>query len=90
MSKKNNPLFVVTNKGKDVEMAESFVDALVKKFNLQPIINILEMMYQFLLEKVNSYATFQILQKFLDDLVLSLENILKIIDPVMAFSFFKR
>lgn len=90
MSKKNNPLFVVTNKGKDVEIAESFVDALVKKFNLQPMINIVEMIYQFLLEKVNSYATFQILQKFLDDLVLSLENILKTIDPVMAFSFFKR
>ena len=45
-SSKKNPLYVVTNEGKDVETAESLWDAMVKKFNLQPAIDLLMMMVE--------------------------------------------
>ena len=90
MSKAKNPLFVVTNHGQDVEMAESWLDAVVKKFNLEPIVSFLNIILEMLLAQVSSFAMFQVLQTFLDELVETLDQVVKKVDPVLAFSIFKR
>ena len=68
--KKKNPLFVVTNKGKDVEQASDFLDVLIKKFNLAPVIEILKVFMTMLSENVKNYPMFlvvkNLLQKVLD------------------------
>ena len=55
-SKRKNPLYVVTNDGKDVESADTLWDAVVKRFNLQPLIDILMTLMEMIAKQVNSYA----------------------------------
>lgn len=69
MSKKKNPLYVVTNKGKDVETALNFFDVLIKKFNLQPVIELLKVFLNILNENVKSYATFVAMKKWVEELL---------------------
>ena len=67
MVKKNkNPLYVVTQKGSVVEEAAGFVDMLVKKFNLTPVLNFLDWLFQALLEQVKDYPTFIAIKNFID------------------------
>lgn len=76
--KKKNPLYVVTNKGKDVESALNFIDALVKKFNLAPIIEMLKIALSIVKENVNNYATLLGIKKIIDDLLAPLAPLFKI------------
>ena len=69
--KKKNPLYVV--KGNDVEAAESILDLLVKKFNLEPLVSVLKNLIEMLLEMVQSYAMFKVVKDFVDHLVKRLE-----------------
>ncbi len=72
MKKKNqNPLYVV--KGDQVEAAENFLDLIIKKFNLAPIIDILTNILKMLLENVKTYSAFVVAKEFLDFLVSKLE-----------------
>ena len=89
-TKTKNPLFVVTNKGQDVEEAENLFDALVKKLGLAPVISILEGILQELLNGVTSYSGFMVFKGFIDELVLMLEKLIKKLDPILAFSLYKR
>lgn len=89
-NKSKNPLYVVTNKGQDVEPAESIFDALVKKLGLEPVLLILDGVLQELLGQVNSYSAFQVFKNFIDQLVEALEKVVKMVDPVLAFSLYKR
>lgn len=89
-TKSKNPLFVVTNKGQDVEEATSLFDALVKQLGLTPVISILEGILQELLSSVTSYSGFMVLKGFIDELVLMLEKLIKRLDPILAFSLYKR
>lgn len=68
-SKKKNPLFVVTNNGKDVEEAVSLLDAFVKRFGLEPVREILNMLMAFIAENVKSYAMFMVVKEYFDQLV---------------------
>lgn len=52
-NKTKNPLYVV--KGKDVEEANGILDMIVKKLNLQPLIDLLNFLFKMLLEQVDSY-----------------------------------
>lgn len=72
---KKNPLYVVTNDGKDVEQAEGFVDALVKRFGLEPVMEILKSLFGMLSDQVGNYGFFLFLQEFVDNLVANLEEI---------------
>lgn len=91
MSTKNkNPLYVVTNKGQDVEEAENLFDALVKKLGIEPVISILEGLLQEILQQVSNYAVFMATKAFIDQLVENLEKLIKKLDPVLAFSLYKR
>ncbi len=89
-SKTKNPLYVVTNKGQDVEEAENFIDALVKKLGLAPVISILEGILQEMLQQVSSFALFMVVKAYIDQLVDALEKLIKKFDPVLAFSIYKR
>jgi hypothetical protein len=85
VKKKKNPLYVVTNKGKDIEQADGVWDALVKKFHLAPVIEFFQMIFDFLLAKVNSYAWFVVIKQKIDELVESLNKLfqfLRLEEPV--------
>lgn len=65
--KKKNPLYVV--KGKDVHEASSLVDLVIKKFNLEPAINIIRNIFYLLLEQVENFAMFQAVKGFIDEVI---------------------
>lgn len=75
--KKKNPLYVVTNKGRDVEAAETIFDALVKRFGLGPIFKfldeILEELLKNLLAQISSYALLVAAQKMLSEMIYQFE-----------------
>ena len=72
---KKNPLYVVTNDGKDVEQAEGFMDALVKKFGLEPVMEVIRSVLSLLSDQVGNYGFFLFLQEFIDEIVSQLEDI---------------
>ena len=80
-SNKKNPLYVVTNNGKDVEQAESMWDAVVKKFNLQPAIDLLWTLLELLAKQINSYAALVWLQKELERFNNTVDKLLKTYTP---------
>jgi hypothetical protein len=69
--KNKNPLYVV--KDKNVEEANGPLDFLIKKFNLAPVINILNMLLELLMEQVNTYPLFKAFKEFFDLIVAKLE-----------------
>jgi hypothetical protein len=71
VSKSKNPLYVV-NKNQ-VEEASGLVDYLVKKLNLEPAIEMLTSLFEFLLSQVRSYGAFVAVKEFIDRVVAKLE-----------------
>ncbi|EQC50892.1 hypothetical protein [Bacteriovorax sp. DB6_IX] len=72
---KKNPLYVVTNDGKDVEQAEGFFDAIIKKFGLEPFIQVFNSILSLLSDQVGNYGFFLFLQEFVDQVVENLEEL---------------
>ena len=62
--KSKNPLYVVN--GKEVEEASGLIDFILKKFNLEPAINFFNMLFEMLLEQVNSYPMLVAVKEFID------------------------
>jgi len=87
---KRNPLYVVTNDGKDVEPADNIFDALIKKLSLEPVVDFLKLIFQIIIDQVGGVVALDLIKGILDELVDSLEKVLKMVDPVLAFSFIKR
>ncbi len=83
--KKTNPLYVVTNNGKDVEQAEGTFDLLVKKLGLEPAIKVLSNILELLLAQVESYATFVAIKEFLDQLIAQVEAVTKKMAPFLFY-----
>ncbi len=71
--KNKNPLYVV--KGKDIEEASSLVDLVIKKFNLEPAINILKNIFLLLLEQVENFAMYQAVKGFIDQILNQIREI---------------
>ena len=73
MVKKTNPLYVVTNKGQDVQEAQGLLDALVKKFHLQPFVDLFMELWTQLIEQlsqmVTNYSMFLVVKAFIDEWV---------------------
>lgn len=73
MTKKTNPLYVVTNKGQDVQEAQGLFDALVKKFHLQPFVDLFMDLWMQLVEQlsemVTNYSMFLVVKAFIDEWV---------------------
>lgn len=65
--KTKNPLYVV--KGKDVQEASSIFDLVVKKFNLEPVIQVIQNILKMLLEQVKSYPMFVAVKQYIDDFI---------------------
>ena len=71
--KNKNPLYVV--KGKEVQEASSLMDLVIKRFNLEPAINILRNIFYLLLEQVENFAWFQAVAKFYNDMVQKIRDL---------------
>lgn len=65
--KNKNPLYVV--KGKEVQEASSMLDLVIKKFNLEPMIRILNNIFQMLLEQVKNFAMYKAVKQFIDQII---------------------
>lgn len=76
VQKKNtskNPLYVVTKKGTVVEEATSYLDAMVKKLNLKPVLDFLDWLIKAMLDLVKDYPTFIAIKNFFDLVMKRLE-----------------
>ena len=82
------PVFVVTNRGRDVEQAANVWDALIKTFGLGPILKILSEFLSLLLQEIQNSRLFLILKEKIGVWLKGLEKVFKRIDPVLAFSLF--
>ena len=69
--KKKNPLYVV--KKDHVEQADHFLDLLIKKFNLAPLVELFQSMLQMLAENIRSYAMVKVVEDFLEFLIQKLK-----------------
>jgi hypothetical protein len=76
MKKNKNPLYVVS--GQEVEEAHGLVDFLVKKLNLKPAIEFLNMIFELLLSQVSSYPTFIAVKEFIDLIMKRIELFQKV------------
>ncbi|MFG1484143.1 hypothetical protein ABMA79_10750 [Halobacteriovorax sp. HFRX-2_2] len=72
-----NPLYVVTNEGRDVEGVATYLELLVKKFGLQPYLDILDSMIAMLTNQVGNYGFFIALQNFIDHIAAQIEKVVE-------------
>ena len=79
---KQNPLFVVTNKGKDVEDVQGIFDALVKKLGLEPALKMLQGLLDFMAQEVQNYATLKAVNDLLTWLMAELKKVVEKIDEL--------
>ena len=79
--KQKNPLYVV--KGQNVEQAKNFFDMLIKKLELQPVINFLQSIITMLLEQVKSYPTFVLVKNMIDQWMAQLMPILQTLSGML-------
>lgn len=63
--KNKNPLYVV--KGKNVMEAKGLFDLVVKKLNLEPMVEVLKSILTMLLEQVKSYPMLLIVKAMIDE-----------------------
>lgn len=80
--KNKNPLYVV--KGKDVEEANSMIDLVIKKFNLEPVITVMKNILNLLLAQVETFAWYQAVKKFFDDMMNKIKDLGKMTGLITA------
>ncbi len=73
---KKNPLYVVTKNGNVVEPAEGLMDVFVKKFGLEPAINLFNSLMSLLSDQVGNYGFFLYLQELIDKIANFIEGTL--------------
>lgn len=71
--KNKNPLYVV--KGKEVEEAHSMIELVIKKFNLEPAINLMRNIFYLLLEQVENFATYKAVKNFIDEVIQKMHDL---------------
>ena len=65
--KNKNPLYVV--KGKEVQEAKDIFDLVIKKLNLEPVVQFIQNILQMILENIKTYPSFLAMKSLLDELV---------------------
>lgn len=65
--KNKNPLYVV--KGKEVQEAKSVVDLMIKKLNLEPMIQIISNILKMLLEQVKNWPMLKFVEAYMSELI---------------------
>ncbi len=73
-SKNSNPLYVV--KDKDVHMVNNWIELLIKKWNLEPLFQMLMQIFQSLLDQVQTYPVFVMVKTLIDQWMDQVENFL--------------
>lgn len=73
--KNKNPLYVV--KGKNVEQASSIFDLIVKKLDIEEAITVFKNIFSLLIAQVQTYAVFEAVTKFFNDLIEKVKKILE-------------
>ena len=81
MTKKKNPLYVVTNDGKDVQAADGVIEALCKKLGLEPVVQFFQAFIESILQQVNSYAMLKSVNEMLTNLLAQIDELAKKIAP---------
>ncbi len=77
MSAKKNPLYVVTDNGNVVEEATGFMDAMIKKFGLEPVLEIVNTLLSMLTGQVGNYGFFLYLQELIDNFAKFVEGVVE-------------
>ncbi|MGB0453454.1 MAG: hypothetical protein ACPGJV_07040 [Bacteriovoracaceae bacterium] len=82
-SKRKNPLYVVTNKGVDIETANNIIDALFKRLGLDSIYKYFEMLIEGIVTSLKDFSTIpgvlKSFQEFLDDLIKRMQLFINIV-----------
>ena len=73
--KNKNPLYVV--KGKEVQEAKDIFDLVIKKLNLEPVVQFLQNMLKLILENIKTYPSFVAMKNLLDELVVRYFGLIK-------------
>lgn len=84
MGKTSNPLYHVSNNGKDVESVNNVIELLVKKLGLDPIFEFLENILSILLEQVSSYAMFVVVKEYFDELIEKAFQVIEKVRPLIS------
>lgn len=74
-AKMKNPLYVV--KGNNVEQAQNWFDMLVKKFDLEPVLRMLQQVLSMLLAQVQSYPVLALVKAWFDMVMEKFSPLLK-------------
>lgn len=77
MTSIKNPLYVVTNEGRDVEGVATYIELIIKKFGLKPYIDLLESMIAMITNQVGNYGFFLALQNFVDHIAEQIEKMME-------------
>ncbi len=80
--KNKNPLYVI--KGKDVEEANSVIDLVIKRFNLEPMITVMKNILNLLLSQVETFAWYQVVKKFIDEMMSKIKDLGKMTGLITA------
>lgn len=72
--KQKNPLYLV--KGKTILPTQNIFEYVVERFNLKPLLQVIQNLMNFILEQVRDYPTFLMAKNFMDEISMSL-NMLK-------------
>jgi hypothetical protein len=73
--KNKNPLYVV--KGKEVQEAKDLFDLVIKKLNLEPVVEFIQNILKMILENIKTYPTFVAMKNLLDELVVRYFGLIK-------------
>lgn len=65
--KTKNPLYVI--KGKDVLEAKGIFDLVIKKLNLEPLLQVLQNILKMLLDQVKTWESFIAVKTYMDELM---------------------
>ncbi len=87
MAKTTNPLYAVTNKGKDIEPVDSYFELVIAKLGLTPLVEFVSELLDSLVEMISSYAMFVTIKEFIDSLIADIESIIAQFDPVLNTLF---
>ena len=82
--KAKNPLYVV--KGQNVEEVKNLLEMLLKKFDLEPALRMLEQLLSLLLSQVQSYPAFVVVKNVFDQWLAQLLPLLQQVSGVFAKS----
>ncbi|AYF44334.1 MULTISPECIES: hypothetical protein [Halobacteriovorax] len=77
MASIKNPLYVVTNEGKDVEGVANYIELVIKKLGLEPYLDLLESMIAMITNQVGNYGFFIALQNLVDHIAEQIEKMLE-------------